>query len=113
MSRSFRMALDEAAEAMSKAALQKALDLEVAEREVFPIVGEVFDLKSAEDVYRYALNECGIDLEGIDPSAFRAMVRLLDGNGKIINPKDDVVTGMDQAPATDSVSRAIARIKFA
>lgn len=109
------MSLDEAVEAMSKAALQKALDLEVAEREVYPIVGEVHNLKSAEDVYRYCLTECGIDLDGIAPSAFRAMVRLLDGNGKLKRPEDagsNGITGMDGAPATDSVSRAISRIKF-
>lgn len=110
------MALDEATEAMSKAALQKALDLEVAEREVFPIVGEVHNCRTAEEVYKFCLEQCGIDLEGVDPSAYQGMVRLLDGNGKLKEPNSsglNGVTGMDQAPATDSVSRAIGRIKFA
>lgn len=49
-----------------------------AREEVRPIVGTLklaFD--SAADVYAYALKAKGVDVKGVDPSAFKAMVKML------------------------------------
>ena len=50
--------------------------LATAQREVEPFVGEVA-MDSAEDVYRFALEQSGVDISGVHPSAFRAMVGML------------------------------------
>lgn len=49
--------------------------LHAARKEVAPIVGEVA-LDSAEAVYKFALDQAGIDVEGVHPSAYRAMVKM-------------------------------------
>lgn len=82
-SRAFRAALDEATEAMSKEALRAALDLEKALAEVKPIVGDLYNCESAEEVYETALKRCGVDLEEIPPEHYRAMCRLLTPEGKV------------------------------
>lgn len=58
------------------AALASVQALRVAEREVEPLVGEVAAMDSAEAVYRYALEQAGMDLRGVQPSALRALVPL-------------------------------------
>lgn len=52
-------------------------DIAEAEKIVKPYIGEVMAQDSAEDVYRLALDHYKIDLEGVHPSAFKAMVKLL------------------------------------
>lgn len=49
--------------------------LHAARKEVSPIVGEVA-LDSAEAVYKFALDQAGVDVEGVHPSAYRAMVKM-------------------------------------
>ncbi len=51
--------------------------IRAAEKAVFPLVGEVVAMDSAEDVYRFALDAAKVDLTGVHPSAFRAMVGML------------------------------------
>lgn len=49
-----------------------------AERDVAPHVGEItVAMDSAADVYRFALDAAKVDLTGVHPSAFRAMVGML------------------------------------
>jgi hypothetical protein len=73
---------------MTKAAMDSAIALavknatiaiealHVARKEVEPMVGEVA-LDSAEAVYKFALDKAGIDVEGVHPSAYRAMIKLV------------------------------------
>lgn len=49
--------------------------LHAARKDVAPIVGEVA-LDSAEAVYKFALDQVGVDVEGVHPSAYRAMVKM-------------------------------------
>jgi hypothetical protein len=79
---------------MSKRALENALAIEIAQTEVLPIMGTRPDADNAEEVYRICLEQCGVDLAGIEPSAYRAMVRLLGPNGEF---KSSPGTAMDSA----------------
>lgn len=69
-------AMDEAAvDARIKAAVAARDELHAATREVEPIVGKrAFD--SAGDAYKAALDTLGVDLTGVPPSAYRAMLNL-------------------------------------
>ena len=70
-------------ERLSRSALEEAAAIEIAIREIRPITGEFFPDPDddAVSVYRKALEMAGVKLEGIDPSEFRAMVRLLAETG--------------------------------
>lgn len=49
-----------------------------AEKAVAPHVGELaYAMDSADDVYRFCLESKGIDLEGVPPAGFKAMVGML------------------------------------
>jgi len=50
--------------------------LHTARKEVAPLVGEVA-LDSAEAVYKFALDHAKVDTEGVHPSAYRALVRMV------------------------------------
>jgi hypothetical protein len=69
-------AMDEAAvDARVKAAVAANAELNAAAREVEPIVGiRAFD--SAGDAYKAALETLGVDIEGVPPTAYRAMLKL-------------------------------------
>lgn len=71
-----KVAMDKAIAKAVAAERKRAQALSVAQREVEPFVGEVA-MDSAEDVYRFALEQSGVDVSGVHPSAFRAMVGML------------------------------------
>ncbi len=49
-----------------------------AKTEVMPFVGEITAaMDSAEDVYKFALDHQGVELDDVPPSAYRAMVKML------------------------------------
>jgi len=50
--------------------------LREAEQAVRPLIGDVVAMDSAEDVYRTALEQAGVDIEGVHPSAFPKMVKM-------------------------------------
>jgi hypothetical protein len=52
-------------------------DIAEAEKIVKPFIGEVLAQDSAEAVYRLALDHHEVDLEGVPPSAYKAMVKML------------------------------------
>lgn len=56
-------------------------DLSVAQKEVAPLVGEVA-LDSADDVYKFALEQSGVSVTGVHPSAYRSMVTMLKDKPK-------------------------------
>lgn len=80
---------------MSKRALENALAVSVAQQEVKKIIGSDVFGDDPETIYGYCLEQCGVDIEGIAPSAYRAMVRLLDQDGKL--KKSPSGLGMDSA----------------
>jgi hypothetical protein len=102
-----RYALDELTETLTKAALAKALEAETARREVLPFIGEAHG-ENADDLYRAALEQCGVDLRGIPPDHYRSMLRMVSPDGKLKKP-----LGMDAASRASFAQQfpAIARIK--
>lgn len=48
-----------------------------AEKFVRPLVGEISGMDSADEIYKYALDQGGVDLTGVHPSAYRAMTQML------------------------------------
>lgn len=50
--------------------------LREAEQAVRPLIGDVVAMDSADDVYRTALEQAGVDIEGVHPSAFPKMVKM-------------------------------------
>jgi hypothetical protein len=51
--------------------------IEVAKKAVFPHVGEVVGMDSAEAIYKLALDAAGVSTKGVHASAFPAMVAML------------------------------------
>jgi hypothetical protein len=51
--------------------------IRIAEKEVAPFIGEVVAQDSADAVYKLALDHAKVDLDGVHPSAYRALVKLL------------------------------------
>lgn len=51
--------------------------IEVAKKAVFPHVGEVVGMDSADAIYKLALDAAGVDTKGVHASAFPAMVAML------------------------------------
>ena len=57
-----------------------AAALYTAAEEVAPFVGKIsnpFAFDSAADIYKKALDAKGVEVEGVDPSAYGAMVKML------------------------------------
>ncbi|WP_312293226.1 DUF2213 domain-containing protein [Atlantibacter hermannii] len=50
--------------------------LREAEQAVRPLIGDVVAMDSAEDVYRTALEQSGVDITGVHPSAFPSLVKM-------------------------------------
>jgi len=71
-----KQAMDAAIQASKSeiAALFKAAE------EVAPLVGKIdaLAMDSAASIYKLALDAAGVDVTGVDPSAFRAMVKLIE-----------------------------------
>lgn len=63
-----------AAEAARKQAMADMQALRTAEEEVHPIIGKVAGMDSAQSVYKMALDSLKVDVTGVHPSAYRAIV---------------------------------------
>ena len=103
-------AMNKVKEEATKAAVQRMRDIAQAEKDVKPLIGDVMGMDSAEEIYRLALDQAGIDLEGVHPSAFKTMV------GLVIKQKaEDVAQGKTRSQvklAHDSKSVAGFRERF-
>lgn len=77
-------------------AIKKVTALFEAREVVKPLVGDVA-MDSAEDVYKFALEEKGISTKGIDPSAYQAMVGLLKGQKTAPIAMDSSITNRENA----------------
>lgn len=65
-----------AADSATKTAAENFRRVREAEQAVRPLIGDVVAMDSADDVYRTALEQAGVDINGVHPSAFPAMVRM-------------------------------------
>lgn len=81
-----------------------AAALYTAAEEVAPFVGKIsnpFAFDSAADIYKKALDAKGVEVKGVDPSAFGAMVKMLTKAAPIMDaapveedPMNDVLRGI-------------------
>lgn len=75
-----RTAMDSAIRLATDSATKKAAEnfrkIREAELVVRPLIGDVVAMDSAEDVYRTALEQSGVDIAGVHPSAYPAMVKM-------------------------------------
>jgi hypothetical protein len=81
-----------------------AAALYTAAEEVAPYVGKIsnpFAFDSAADIYRKALDAKGVEVAGVDPSAYGAMVKMLTKAAPIMDtapveedPMNDVLRGI-------------------
>ncbi|QNQ52569.1 DUF2213 domain-containing protein [Serratia liquefaciens] len=65
-----------AADSATKKAAQNFRAVREAEQAVRPLIGDVVAMDSAEEVYRTALEQADVDITGVHPSAFPAMVKM-------------------------------------
>lgn len=72
MDAAIRLAQDSA----TKKAAQNFRAVREAELAVRPLIGDVVAMDSADDVYRTALEQSGVDIKGVHPSAFPSMVKM-------------------------------------
>ncbi|MHB8916339.1 MAG: DUF2213 domain-containing protein [Thiobacillus sp.] len=63
-----------------------------AEKDVHHIVGDIAAMDSAEAVYKYALDSMGVDVKGVHPSAYHAVIKAQSNKPKI---------AQDSSPAGD------------
>lgn len=70
-------AIKSAVKAAERATIARMNAIREAEKDVFPLVGEVVAQDSAAAVYKLALDQAGIDTKGVHPSAYQALVRML------------------------------------
>ena len=83
---------------------QMAAALYTAAEEVAPFVGKIsnpFAFDSAADIYKKALDARGVEVAGVDPSAFGAMVKMLTKATPIMDaapveedPMNDILRGI-------------------
>lgn len=65
-----------AADSATKKTAENFRKIREAEQVVRPLIGDVVAMDSAEDVYRTALEQSGVDIAGVHPSAYPAMVKM-------------------------------------
>ncbi len=65
-----------AADSATKKAAENFRKVREAEQIVRPLIGDVVAMDSAEDVYRTALEQSGVDIADVHPSAYPAMVKM-------------------------------------
>lgn len=98
-----KMAMDAAIQKAVAAERKRAQALATAQREVAHIVGDVA-MDNAADVYKFALEQSGIDVTGVHPSAYRAMVGML---GKPKQPMaQDAAKTAEQFPGLSRIRKA-------
>jgi hypothetical protein len=100
-----RAAMDAAIKAAELRAVNRMNAIEEAKRIVKPFVGNVIGMDSAEAVYRLALDEAGVELDGVHPSAYKAMVGMLPKPGEEPAAFIGKKLGMDGKEAAASASK--------
>jgi hypothetical protein len=90
-----RVAMDSAITAAVTKAKADAHALAQAQKDVAHLVGDVA-MDSAEAVYKFTLEQQGVDVKGVHPSAYRSMVGMLKSQPKKL--------GMDSKGASDAAA---------
>lgn len=72
-------AMDAAIKLAEDSAVARVTQLFQAREDVKSLVGQI-GMDSAEEVYGYALKQCGVDTSGVHPSAFKTMVSMVKQN---------------------------------
>ena len=80
-------AIKTAVSAAEKATIQRMNAIRQAEKEVQPLIGEVVAQDSAAAVYKLALDHANVDLNGVHPSAYGALVGMLLKQGTEKQPR--------------------------
>ncbi|HCB0953694.1 TPA: DUF2213 domain-containing protein [Klebsiella pneumoniae] len=75
-----------AADSATKKAAENFRKIREAEQVVRPLIGDVVAMDSAEDVYRTALEQSGVDIADVHPSAYPAMVKMAIGQKENSRP---------------------------
>lgn len=78
-----KKAMDSALKAVERNTIKRMNDIRQAEEEVRPLIGAVVAQDSAAAVYKLALDAAGVDLEGVHPSAYRALVQMQAKNATV------------------------------
>ncbi|HDE2778573.1 TPA: DUF2213 domain-containing protein [Klebsiella pneumoniae] len=86
-----------AADSATKKAAENFRKIREAEQVVRPLIGDVVAMDSAEDVYRTALEQSGVDISGVHPSAYPAMVKMAISQKENSRP----VIAQDSASASE------------
>jgi hypothetical protein len=94
-------AMDAAIKAAQADTVKRMNAIRQAEKEVQPLIGEVAAQDSAEAVYKLALDHAKVDLTGVHPSAYGAMVRMLPKPGDVKAPR----IAQDAASSEDFAKR--------
>lgn len=98
-----KMAMDAAIKRAVETERKRSQALATAQREVAHIVGDVA-MDNAADVYKFALEQSGIDVTGVHHSAYRAMVGML---GKPKQPMaQDAAKTAEQFPGLSRIRKA-------
>lgn len=95
-----KKAMDAAIKDVEKRTIQRMNAVRQAEQDVEPHVGKLaVAMDSAAEVYAFCLKQKGIDTEGVDPSAYRALVKMLpDPHAALPSAR----IAMDEASVNDS-----------
>ncbi|VGB21625.1 Putative NAD(+)--arginine ADP-ribosyltransferase Vis precursor [Klebsiella pneumoniae] len=86
-----------AADSATKKAAENFRKIREAEQVVRPLIGDVVAMDSAEDVYRTALEQSSVDISGVHPSAYPAMVKMAISQKENSRP----VIAQDSASASE------------
>lgn len=90
-----------AADSATKKAAENFRKIREAEQVVRPLIGDVVAMDSAEDVYRTALEQSGVDIAGVHPSAYPAMVKMAisqkENSRPVIAQDSASVSGFEKA----------------
>ncbi|ELY3804637.1 DUF2213 domain-containing protein [Cronobacter sakazakii] len=90
-----------AADAATKKAAENFRAVREAEQAVRPLIGDVVAMDSAEDVYRTALEQAGVDIDGVHPSAFPSLVKMAisqkDKKRPVIAQDSDSISDFEKA----------------
>jgi hypothetical protein len=69
-------AMDAAFKKFEQNLSDKYTRLAQAKTDVAPLVGQVIAMDSADEVYKFALNQVGVKTDGVHPSAYPAMLQM-------------------------------------
>lgn len=102
MDSAIKTAVDAATKRAEDATMKRLADIRIAERAVEPLIGKpAVALDSASAIYAAALKAHEVKTEGVDPSAYPAMVDMLVKNKASTRSSQQHQQAQDEASVTD------------